>query len=33
VFDEPIDVPGVVGILLILAGVYCVNVISEMSAH
>jgi small multidrug resistance pump len=33
VFDEPVDVPGVVGILLIIAGVYCVNVVSAMSAQ
>jgi small multidrug resistance pump len=33
VFDEPVDPAGVVGILLILAGVYCVNVVSEMAAH
>jgi len=32
-FDEPIDFPGAVGILLIITGVYCVNVLSEMSAH
>ncbi|WP_058826864.1 multidrug efflux SMR transporter [Haloferax sp. Q22] len=33
VFDEPVDLTGVVGLLLILAGVYCVNVLSEMAAH
>ncbi|WP_049922694.1 DMT family transporter [Halopiger djelfimassiliensis] len=33
VFGEPIDGVGFVGILLIIAGVYCVNVVSEMSAH
>ena len=33
VFDEPIDAAGVLGILLIVAGVYCVNVLSEMAAH
>lgn len=33
VFDEPVDPAGVVGIALILAGVYCVNVLSGMSAH
>ncbi|KPN29453.1 multidrug efflux protein [Halolamina pelagica] len=33
VFDESIDIAGVVGLALILAGVYCVNVVSGMSAH
>lgn len=33
VFDEPIDPAGVAGLALIIAGVYCVNVVSEMSAH
>jgi small multidrug resistance pump len=33
VFDEPIDFIGIVGFLLIIAGVYCVNILSEMSAH
>ncbi|ELZ76343.1 DMT family transporter [Haloferax larsenii] len=32
-FDEPIDMTGIVGMVLILAGIYCVNVLSEMSAH
>jgi len=32
-FEEPVDLAGVVGLLLIVAGVYCVNVVSEMSAH
>ncbi|WP_435066730.1 DMT family transporter [Haloplanus sp. C73] len=32
-FDEPIDVAGLVGIGLIVAGVYCLNVVSGMSAH
>jgi small multidrug resistance pump len=32
-FNEPVDIPGVIGILLIVGGVYCLNVISEMSAH
>ncbi|WP_231186485.1 SMR family transporter [Haladaptatus sp. DYF46] len=32
-FDEPIDIAGVIGILLIIGGVYCVNVVSQMSAH
>ncbi|RZV06119.1 Small Multidrug Resistance (SMR) protein [Natrinema hispanicum] len=33
VFGEQIGLPGVVGILLIIAGVYFVNVVSGMSAH
>ena len=33
VFEEPVDLAGVVGILCILVGVYAVNVVSEMSAH
>ncbi|QGA82665.1 multidrug efflux SMR transporter [Halomicrobium sp. LC1Hm] len=33
VFDEPIDAVGIVGILLIVGGVYCVNVLSRMAAH
>lgn len=33
VFEEPIDIAGVIGILLIIGGVYCVNVVSQMSAH
>ncbi|MFC4245569.1 DMT family transporter [Natribaculum luteum] len=33
VFDETLDLAGAVGILLILVGVYCVNILSEMSAH
>ena len=33
VFGERVDLAGVVGIALILAGVYFVNVVSEMSAH
>jgi small multidrug resistance pump len=32
-FDEQVDVAGVFGILLILAGVYTLNILSEMSAH
>ncbi|WP_232701006.1 DMT family transporter [Halobacterium wangiae] len=32
-FDEPLDLAGVVGLTLIVAGVYCVNVVSEMAAH
>lgn len=33
VFDEPVDPVGVVGIALIVAGVYCLNVVSSMAAH
>ncbi|MCD2200974.1 SMR family transporter [Halobacterium sp. KA-4] len=33
VFDEPIDLAGIIGILLIIGGVYCVNIVSQMSAH
>ncbi|MCJ0620684.1 multidrug efflux SMR transporter [Haloarcula hispanica] len=33
VFDEPVDPVGVVGITLIVAGVYCLNVLSSMAAH
>ncbi|WP_424002332.1 DMT family transporter [Haloarcula salina] len=33
VFDEPVDAVGVVGIALIVAGVYCLNVLSSMAAH
>jgi len=33
VFNEQVDLPAVVGIVLIIAGVYFVNVVSEMSAH
>ncbi|WP_323676909.1 SMR family transporter [Halorubellus sp. PRR65] len=32
-FDESLDVPGVVGILLVVGGVYCLTVVSEMSTH
>lgn len=32
-FDERIDLAGVVGIGLIVAGVYCVNVVSDMAAQ
>lgn len=32
-FDEQMDFAGVVGILLIIAGVYCFNIISGMSTH
>jgi len=33
VFEEPVDLAGVLGILCILVGVYAVNVLSDMSAH
>ena len=33
VFDEQLDAAGAFGILLIVAGVYCVNVVSEMSVN
>ncbi len=33
VFDETLDLAGVVGILFILIGVYCVNILSRMSVH
>ena len=33
VFEEQIDFAGVIGILLIIAGVYCLNVLSGMSTH
>lgn len=33
VFDEPVDLAGLLGIVLIIGGVYCVNVVSQMSAH
>jgi len=32
-FDEPVDIAGLVGLVLIVAGVYCLNVVSEMAAH
>ena len=32
-FDEPVDLAGVAGLALIVAGVYCVNVVSEMATH
>ncbi|MFD1600307.1 DMT family transporter [Halobellus rarus] len=32
-FDEQIDIAGVVGVFLIIAGVYCLNIISGMSTH
>jgi small multidrug resistance pump len=33
VFDETVDTAGVVGIAFIFCGVYCLNVLSTMSAH
>ncbi len=33
VFGEQVDMPGAVGVALILVGVYFLNVVSEMSAH
>ena len=33
VFDEPVDPAGLLGLALIVAGVYCVNVLSGMAAH
>ncbi|ELZ17082.1 quaternary ammonium compound-resistance protein [Natrinema thermotolerans DSM 11552] len=33
IFDEPVDLAGLLGIGLIIGGVYCVNVVSQMSAH
>ena len=33
VFDKPVDLAGLFGIGLIVGGVYCVNVVSQMSAH
>lgn len=33
VFDEPLDLAGVVGICLILGGVYCLNVLSVAATH
>ena len=32
-FDESVDIAGLVGLVLIVAGVYCLNVVSEMAAH
>ena len=32
-FGEQVDLPGAVGIGLIVAGVYCLNVLSGMSTH
>ncbi|MFC6875478.1 DMT family transporter [Halobellus marinus] len=33
IFNETIDLAGAIGILLILTGVYCVNILSAMSVH
>jgi len=33
VFGEQVDLAGLVGIGLILAGVYCLNIVSDISAH
>lgn len=33
VFDEQLDIAGVIGMGLIIAGVYCLNVLSGMSTH
>jgi len=32
-FGERLDPAGAVGLALVLAGVYCINVVSEMSVH
>ncbi|QIB74045.1 multidrug efflux SMR transporter [Halogeometricum borinquense] len=32
-FDESIDLAGVLGILFIVVGVYCINVVSDVSVH
>jgi small multidrug resistance pump len=32
-FGERVDLPGLLGIALILAGVYALNVVSEMATH
>ncbi|WP_222920084.1 multidrug efflux SMR transporter [Natrinema sp. SYSU A 869] len=32
-FDEPLDGAAVAGMGLILAGVYCLNILSDVSAH
>jgi small multidrug resistance pump len=32
-FDEPVDIVGLLGISLMIAGVYVLNVISGMSAN
>ncbi len=32
-FGEQLDPAGAVGVVLIVAGVYCINVVSEMSVH
>lgn len=33
VFDETVDAAGAAGVVLIIAGVYCLHVVSEMAAH
>ena len=33
VFGEQVDAPAAVGVTLIVAGVYCINVVSEMAVH
>ena len=33
VFGESIDLAGAIGIALIITGVYCVNIVSQMSTH
>jgi len=32
-FEEQLDLAGVAGIVLIVGGVYCINVVSDMSVH
>ena len=32
-FDEQLDIAGAVGVFLIIAGVYCLNVLSGVSTH
>jgi len=32
-FGERLDAPAAAGVALIVAGVYCINVVSEMSVH
>lgn len=32
-FNDPADIAGSIGILLIIAGVYCLNILSEMSGY
>ncbi|RBI60074.1 hypothetical protein DMJ13_20630 [halophilic archaeon] len=33
VFDEPIDILGLVGLGLLIVGVFCVNILSDIAAH